>query len=167
MVNRTHFSIPCPICGEQRHHSSKRSIKDRTKPCRSCGAKERWATKERKTREDRLAAGRAYNNKHKARLTLHYAKARDALRSEMVRAYGGACTFCNENDPIVLVLDHINDDGAEDRRNGHWGEPAFRRLKKAGWPRDRLQLLCHNCNARKEFKRRRAQLIAKAGGDHS
>ena len=91
---------------------------------------------------------------------------RDQLRAEMVIAYGGTCSHCAEADPAVLVLDHIHNDGAEERRQGKWGDPFFKKLKQDGWPKGRLQLLCHNCNARKEMRRRRNNLLAKLdGGD--
>lgn len=81
---------------------------------------------------------------------------RAELRKAMVEAYGGQCKLCGETDILVLVLDHINDDGSEDRKkNGHkGGAPFYARLKKQGWPSESLQLLCCNCNARKEMKRR-------------
>lgn len=81
----------------------------------------------------------------------------EEIRLEMVAAYGGKCIGCNENDPIVLVLDHVKDDAKLDKlQHGHHGGwIMYRRLRKLGWPKERYQLLCHNCNYRKEHKRRR------------
>jgi hypothetical protein len=81
------------------------------------------------------------------------------LRLEMVAAYGGMCQKCKISDPIVLVLDHILDNAQEDRRlNGHnGGYVMYRKLKEKGWPKDQHQLLCNNCNYRKEHKRRYAK----------
>lgn len=82
---------------------------------------------------------------------------RESLRADMITAYGGSCVFCGENDAMVLVLDHINDDGKLDTKsNGKRcvGVPLYARLKKLNWPRDRYQLLCANCNMRKECLRR-------------
>lgn len=83
---------------------------------------------------------------------------RERVKRQMVEAYGGKCIECGETDFIVLVLDHIDDDGAADRiklRHAANGYKGYMRLRKLGWPKDRHQLLCHNCNFRKEYHRRR------------
>jgi len=61
-----------------------------------------------------------------------------------------------------LCLDHINDDGAADRKelkisgrgNGS-GSRTYEALASRGWPSG-YQVLCANCNMIKEVKRRRA-----------
>ena len=167
MVTRSRHSIPCEDCGVVRVFTSKHSKKTREQPyCRSCGAKRRWRERhgEPKTPAEIRQLSRDYNERNRAKLTLHYARQRDALRAEMVAAYGGSCAHCFEADPAVLVLDHIHNDGATERREGRWGDPFVKQLKRAGWPKERLQLLCHNCNARKEMKRRREQLLLKING---
>jgi len=77
---------------------------------------------------------------------------RNTLREELVTAYGGKCVRCGEDDPIVLMLDHIFNDGAAERRiSGNGGLGLWRKLKRQGWPKDRYQLLCCNCNFRKQY----------------
>lgn len=63
------------------------------------------------------------------------------------------CAFCKETDLAVLCLDHINNDGA-DKRNKiqRGGIPFYYSLRKQGYP-EGLQVLCYNCNAKKENKR--------------
>ncbi len=69
------------------------------------------------------------------------------LRAEMVLAYGGKCSCCGEDELLFLELDHINNNGAEDRKKGHGaGVKLYGRLKKEDWPKDNYQLLCSNCN---------------------
>lgn len=102
-----------------------------------------------------------YFQNNKSRFSHYATKYRDQLKLEMIEAYGGKCLDCGETDPIVLVLDHINDDANIEKElyglNARGGHKHYARLKKEGWPKDRFQLLCANCNLRKEHLRRRAE----------
>jgi len=73
------------------------------------------------------------------------------LKAEAIAAYGGYCRRCGESRLDLLVLDHINDNGAEHRREtgtkGGW--PFYQKMRQQGWPVG-LQVLCHNCNAAKQ-----------------
>lgn len=74
-----------------------------------------------------------------------------------VAAYGGRCGSCGEDEVAFLVIDHINDDGADDRRE--WKSKAsdiHKWLKRNSYP-DGYQILCGNCNLKKERVRRRKQ----------
>lgn len=108
-----------------------------------------------------------YNSQNKSRILFQSALYRDKLRLEMVEAYGGKCLHCGESDPIVLTLDHINNDpGPEYKRFGtssRGGYTLYRFLRKQGWPKDRFQLLCFNCNMKKEHKRRREGMVESLG----
>jgi len=70
------------------------------------------------------------------------------LKLLVVAAYGGKCECCGESIPEMLSVDHINGDGADERRkfslNGKWNLYAW--LKRNGFPKDRYRLLCFNCN---------------------
>jgi hypothetical protein len=59
---------------------------------------------------------------------------------------------CGEADTDVLVLDHINNDGAMHRRTLTNYRNLFVSLKKAGYP-PLVQVLCANDNMRKERER--------------
>lgn len=74
------------------------------------------------------------------------AKYRANLRSEMIEAYGGKCSCCGEHEHLFLQLDHIHNDGHIDRKENKTSAKLWAKLKKAGWPKDRHQLLCANCN---------------------
>lgn len=65
------------------------------------------------------------------------------------------CANCNFTDIRALTIDHINDDGAEDRKKTgrRGGDPFYRVLKKSGYPSG-YQVLCANCNTIKEIDRR-------------
>ena len=71
---------------------------------------------------------------------------RAALKSEMHAAYGGKCNCCGEREPLFLQLDHVYNDGHVDRKENKTSAKLWARLKKMGWPKDRYQLLCANCN---------------------
>jgi hypothetical protein len=72
-------------------------------------------------------------------------------------AYGGRkCSWCGEDDLIILTIDHINNDGASHRkklgkqnnighRNNGGGTRTYNWLNKNGYPPG-YQVLCFNCN---------------------
>lgn len=68
------------------------------------------------------------------------------LKEEVLAHYGGKCVCCNEAGAAFLTLDHINNDGANDRRGRHdVGRHFYARIKREGFPAN-LQILCFNCN---------------------
>lgn len=78
---------------------------------------------------------------------------RAELRREMIAAYGGACTCCQESHPEFLSLDHVNGDGAEHRRAvGENGQAQLLDLRNRGWPQEGYTVLCFNCNIAKGAK---------------
>ena len=74
-------------------------------------------------------------------------------RRQVLEAYGGKCECCNESIPEFLGIDHINNDGAQHRRESglHGGGRLYYWLRKNGFPKDRFRLLCHNCNLARGF----------------
>lgn len=74
----------------------------------------------------------------------------DRLRSQVWDHYGWACKCCGEDNPAFFTLDHINNDGAAERKvlavNG--GVEFYRILRRRGFPPG-YQTLCHNCNTAK------------------
>ena len=82
---------------------------------------------------------RKYNNSRKKKLKL-----------KILEEYGKSqCACCGESKVGFLTLDHKYNDGAEHRKsiNLSSGEKFYSYLKKNGFPdKDRLQVLCYNCN---------------------
>jgi hypothetical protein len=74
------------------------------------------------------------------------------LKLTVIAAYGGKCACCGETRPQFLTVDHIYNDGAQDRgARSRAGVACYIRLRRAGFPKDRYQLLCFNCNCAKGF----------------
>ena len=62
-----------------------------------------------------------------------------------------SCKCCGEKEYKFLTIDHINNDGAEERRRystARSGGGWFYALKKRGYPKG-YQVLCYNCNCAK------------------
>lgn len=72
------------------------------------------------------------------------------IRLEMIMAYGGECIKCGEAAPMFLTIDHVHNNGFLTKNKG---VGFYQELKTLGYPgkNTQLQLLCHNCNAQKEY----------------
>jgi hypothetical protein len=75
------------------------------------------------------------------------------LRKALIDFYGGKCACCGETEYKFLALDHVNNDGAEERRKPGLGstEAVGRKILKGILVKENYQLLCHNCNLAKGF----------------
>lgn len=62
------------------------------------------------------------------------------------------CVHCGEEDLLVLCIDHINGGGTQERKRINQGGGAgfYLFLRKNDYP-DGYQVLCANCNLRKEI----------------
>lgn len=104
----------------------------------------RLSTEEGKERErQKWQKRRGYSlARHKERYTQR--------RKAILDAYGGRCACCGEARYEFLALDHVNNDGAHQRRSLgiRGGTKFFRWIEDNNYP-DSLQVLCHNCNIAK------------------
>lgn len=66
-----------------------------------------------------------------------------------MKKYGGRCAVCGVTELAVLTIDHVNDDGAQERRDGGSSGANFYKVLLSSERRDDLQVLCMNCNTRK------------------
>jgi hypothetical protein len=76
----------------------------------------------------------------------------DHTRNAVFAAYGGyICACCGETEPKFLSIDHINNDGGEERRSGLYsssGTAFYLWLRKNAFPPG-YQVLCMNCQVGK------------------
>lgn len=76
-----------------------------------------------------------------------------SLKAEVFAAYSGPdgpqCTCCGESTFEFLQVDHVNNDGAEHRRQ-LGGQCIYSWLKQHDFPKG-FQLLCCNCNSAKRL----------------
>ena len=81
-------------------------------------------------------------------------------RLKVLRIYGGdppKCACCGESNIGLLTIDHINSDGAAQRKllvggRAFAGNTFSRKLASLGYPKDLgLQVLCYNCNCGRHY----------------
>jgi hypothetical protein len=94
----------------------------------------------------------AFNERRKIRVLAHYGK-----DSMPVCCWEG-CTVC---DPDMLSIDHVFNNGAEDRATRGTGNNLYLSLEKEGFP-EGFQTLCHNHQWKKEIFRRKSLRVRNA-----
>lgn len=83
-------------------------------------------------------------------------KTNKKIKQEIFNYYGNRCNYCNKNDIRYLQFDHINNDGANNRKL--FGPNLYYQLRRQNFPSLEslgLQILCANCNHKKEKEKRR------------
>lgn len=71
----------------------------------------------------------------------YYAK----LRSQLFEAYGNKCACCGEMHKEFFAIDHIQGGGTTEKKK-LGTRPLYRKIIDEGCPKDKYQILCHNCN---------------------
>jgi hypothetical protein len=86
-----------------------------------------------------------------ASIKAHGKQRHEKLKHDVYTKLGYKCGICGEKDPVVLQIDHINNDGSKDRK-------TFKNIREFYSHilinNPQVQLLCCNCNWRKEHYRR-------------
>lgn len=117
--------------------------------CRECVKRQKRSHYDR-TRPEQRARQLRYQRENRDRLYAYNAswqrKRHMQLRCEAISAYGSKCACCGETEKTFLDLDHINNDGSQHRRELGNSTQIMLQLKNEGWPKNRIQLLCCNCN---------------------
>lgn len=152
------LSLPCIACGKIRNYTKYQVSRGHASNiCQKCAVKKYNESRTKQTPEEKKKRLSDYYQKNKDRFSVYLSGYREKVRLEMIDAYGGKCSRCGIDDHEVLVLDHINDDAKKDRseNNHNGGYKMYMFLRKLDWPKESHQLLCHNCNFKKEYARRK------------
>jgi hypothetical protein len=120
---------PCPKCGVP--------IKKISLSCIKCAG-----IRHRTPKEDKLAKGREWR---KEKLAEFKKKAFDKL--------GAFCLNCGFNDPRALHIDHVKEDGNQERRLFKSSEGYIKYKRILEDRSGRYQVLCANCNMIKSYAR--------------
>ncbi len=100
--------------------------------------------------------------KNRVKANLRNRKWASILKSEVLTHYGKNGTLmccwkdCEVSDIDMLTIDHVNNDGAHDRKTtGRKTSTLYIRLRRTGFPSG-FQTLCANHQFKKELLRKRA-----------
>lgn len=110
-------------------------------------AQERWKSQNPGLAKERARAWyHANKDKANGREQARYAE----LKAQVYAAYGGqVCACCGETEPRFLTVDHIDNNGADHRREmdatNSGGKKIYFWLRDNGFPPG-FQILCMNCN---------------------
>jgi len=118
-----------------------------------------------KYKEHKRVWGNAWRRRNPERMSAYKFVYRDKIKMIVFKYYSKGkveCAKCGFDNIDALCLDHINNNGAEHRkdlkissRGNNSGFNTYEAIKKAGFSKG-LQVLCANCNLIKEIERKRA-----------
>lgn len=106
--------------------------------------------------ESRRLAVQKYKKHNYEKIKLGQAARSLNLKREVFSHYGLICACCGFDDIRALSIDHINNDGCDERNGNERGQKFsglvfYKHLKKQGFP-EGYQTLCMNCNFIKHFE---------------
>lgn len=106
-------------------------------------------------REYTKLKARQYRKENPEKYRIYKRKLNLIKRLNAINEYGSKCACCGEMETKFLTFDHINSDGAKDRRenkrvSGNFINYLLNQIK-LGRKREDIQLLCWNCNCSKGF----------------
>lgn len=143
--------IICSECGEKKPHGAKGK-------CTSCYMKEynqrpevTARNKARNQKPEVKAKQKAYLQRpdvkaRKNRQSEYSNKRSKEARTKILLHYGNKCACCGETIPEFLSIDHVNNDGAKERKELKLaGYKLYNHIIRTNYPSN-YQILCRNCN---------------------
>lgn len=103
--------------------------------CKTCMNK--YRSKKRYIRKDPAL--------HQAQIVRAKRSRRYRLRVQVISGYGGKCVCCSEDNYGFLTVDHVHNNGSEERSAGIAQETLYKLIIQRNFPPD-YQILCYNCN---------------------
>jgi hypothetical protein len=105
----------------------------------------------------------AWRKKNPKKESLLKQKHNEKIKTKVIQAYSKSgevkCDWCGFSDIRALCIDHVNNNGAEERRRlkdkTFAGRNFYKWLIDNNFP-EGYQILCANCNLIKEIERRRS-----------
>lgn len=76
------------------------------------------------------------------------------LKEIVYFSYGNTCAWCGQSDSIFFTIDHVNNDGAKQRKNKEHRESGiglYKYIIDNNFPKT-FQILCFNCNCAKQYR---------------
>jgi len=95
--------------------------------------------------------GKEYYASHKKHLREYQIRRRKERKIRVIEKYGGKCACCGEKRIEFMTMDHINNDGGQERKKYGEGNTPYNRLDKLPVDRSKYQVLCFNCNCAKQY----------------
>jgi hypothetical protein len=136
----------CPHCKKEKEFYS-----DKSSWCKDCS---REYAKKRYEREGNVLRERVFRwkEKNKDKYNQMAKNVNKKRREAVLFGLGGnnpKCKCCGEKISEFLEVDHINNDGSNERKL--YGSAMYLEIIKQGFPKDKYQLLCRNCNHAKHI----------------
>lgn len=153
----------CQTCGDPRPLTAFRAFKakangatvtKRGHTCRKCVRQQRAAIGRCWFCNRMVIEGKKYCQRHLDTIAKSASKRRGTDRQAVLDHYGRKCAYCGDDRELFLTIDHVNNDGAEHRRQMYGnsrtgsGSPVYQWLRTKGYPPE-FQVLCFNCNSAK------------------
>ncbi|MHB8483525.1 MAG: hypothetical protein ACYDBV_12460 [Nitrospiria bacterium] len=98
-----------------------------------------------KTPEQKREYMRVWHKKNPNKHSIYDRTYHVKVMREIDENYGDRCDCCGETEKIFLALDHIHNNGSDERKKYGHGFTFYVHLRKLGYPRG-YRRLCHNCN---------------------
>lgn len=122
--------------------------------------KEEYAARRKKWAKENKDKLNTYNQKYRdadrPRYRAYGKKADEKTKLNILKQYAQSetpsCANCGIDDIRVLCIDHLNNNGREEREKIGFGGTFYQWLKTNDYP-EGYQVLCWNCNHLKELER--------------
>lgn len=98
---------------------------------------------------NQAADGRKQVRKDPAAFSAYVVRSKRARRRSrrriVIAGYGNACECCGESQYDFLTIDHVNNNGSEERAAGMTQETLYKHIIESRFPQT-YRVLCYNCN---------------------